>query len=151
MATLCPARRAGTFCWVWGSKVPPLMLWMSAELSNLSQLGGVVDAVLAAGATDIAEIEFVPKDKEAARDKALDAAFRQARRDAEVLARAAGARLARLVSVSTERAFGYNTEETVTVSAAPVGRSTHIPAPEVSIAASVRAEWQLDFATPERP
>jgi uncharacterized protein YggE len=117
---------------------------LSAELSDLAQLGAVVDVALAAGATDVSQIEFLPKDAAAARDRALDAAFQAARRDAEVLARAAGARLGRIIAISTERDYGGPTEM-VMMRAAP-GMGTSIPAPEVSVTASVRVEWQLDFA-----
>jgi uncharacterized protein YggE len=123
---------------------------LSAELRDLSQLGATVDVALAAGATDVSQIEFLPKDAAAARDRALDAAFQAAQRDAQVLARAAGARLARLVSVSTDRDVGF-AGETVMLRASAFGRGTQIPAPEVSISASVRAEWQLELESPGGP
>src|SRR5262245_20599985 len=121
-----------------------------AELTNLSQLGAVVDAALAAGATDVSDIDFIAKNSEAARDGALAAAFQQARHDAEVLARVAGGRLGALLSVSTERSYEVS-GETIAVSAGPYGGSTHIPPPEVSINGSVRAEWLLDLAHTETP
>ncbi len=117
---------------------------LSAELSDLSQLGAVVDAGLAAGATDVSQIEFLPEDAAAARDRALDAAFRAAQRDAQVLARAAGARLGRMIAISAERDHD-GPIETVMMRAAAPGMGTDIPAPQVSVTANVRVEWQLDF------
>ena len=122
---------------------------LSAELKDLSQLGTVVDAVLAAGATDVSEIEFTAKDPEAARDKALEKAFRQARRDAEVLARAAGRPLGVLLLASTEHAIGYAASK-VMMSAGRAMGGTEITAPEVSVNATVRAEWLIDFGSVEK-
>lgn len=122
---------------------------LSGELLNLDQLGAVVDAALGAGATEVSQISFLPKDPDEARAKALELAFGQARRDAEVLARASGGSLGRLLLLSTDRNFG-GLSESVSVTAVAVG--TEIPAPEVAISANVRTEWVLEPGTsPRKP
>ena len=40
---------------------------LSVELTNLEQLGTVIDAGLSAGATEVSEIRFLPRDADAAR------------------------------------------------------------------------------------
>lgn len=116
---------------------------LAVELVNMEQLGSVVDAALGVGATEVSQISFLPKDGDDARNKALELAFSQARRDAEVLARASGQRLGRLLLLSTDRGFGGVVSESITV----VGSGTDIPAPEVAISASVSAEWLLEPGT----
>ncbi|HUK35964.1 MAG TPA: SIMPL domain-containing protein [Vicinamibacterales bacterium] len=118
---------------------------LAVELVNLDQLGAVVDAALAAGATEVSQIGFLPKDGDEARNKALELAFSEARRDAEVLARASGQHLGRLLTLSTNRSFGGAISETIT--AIGVGTGTEIPAPEVAISATVQAEWLLEPGT----
>jgi uncharacterized protein YggE len=108
-------------------------------------LGAVLDAALGAGATDVLQISLLPEQADDARAKALELAFSQARRDAGVLARASGRGLGGLLLMSTDRLStdraGYSaSSEYMTV----VGAGTEIPAPEVAISATVRAEWALE-------
>jgi uncharacterized protein YggE len=114
---------------------------LSVELTNLEQLGVVVDAALSAGANEVSDIRFLPKDADAARAQALDLAFGQARRDAEALAKAAGGRLGPLMSMSTDR--GVTTLYS-TVTAGRGAPNTTIPAPDVRVSASVQAQWRFE-------
>lgn len=72
-----------------------------AEVRRLDDLGKVIDAAINAGATDVSSIQFLASSTDEARRAALSAAVQQARSDAEVMARAAGGRLGRLISVSS--------------------------------------------------
>ncbi|MGE3956940.1 MAG: SIMPL domain-containing protein [Vicinamibacterales bacterium] len=114
---------------------------LSVELLNLDQLGAVVDTALNAGATEVSEIRFLPRDADAARAQALDLAVAQARRDAEALAKAAGGQLGALLSVSTDRGVPA-LYETITVGRGAT--STSIPPPEVRVSASVRTQWRFE-------
>jgi uncharacterized protein len=114
---------------------------LSLELTSLEQLGSVVDTALSAGATEVSEIRFLPRDADAARAQALDLAFTQARHDAEALANAAGGRLGALVSVSTDRGVTTLYE---TISIAPSVTGTTIPPPEVRVPASVQTQWRFE-------
>lgn len=114
---------------------------LSVELANLEQLGTVIDTGLSAGATDVSEIRFLPRDADAARAQALELALVQARRDAEALAKAAGGRLGVLISVSTDRGIPA-LYETVNVGRSATG--TSIPAPEVKVSASVQTQWRFE-------
>jgi uncharacterized protein YggE len=118
---------------------------LAIELVNMDLLGAVLDAALGAGATDVLQISLLPEQADDARAKALELAFSQARRDAGVLARASGRGLGGLLLMSTDRLStdraGYSaSSEYMTV----VGAGTEIPAPEVAISATVRAEWALE-------
>ena len=115
---------------------------LSVELSNLALLGSVVDTALGAGANQVSDIRFLPKDEENARARALELAVQRARRDAEVLAKASGTKLGPLLLLTTQRVNMFGIAETMMV--ADAGRkTTDIPAPEISITASVQGEWQI--------
>ena len=112
------------------------------DLTNLEQLGSVIDAALGAGASEVTEIDFLPRDADAARSQALELAFLGARRDAETLAKAAGGRLGSLISVSNSyedngvRSYAYMARST----------SSSIDAPEVRVSATAKAEWRFEAA-----
>ena len=72
-----------------------------AELRDISRVGAVIDAALGAGANTINSLSFHSSNVDAARREALAAAMQKARADAEVLARAAGGSLGRLLEVVT--------------------------------------------------
>lgn len=116
---------------------------LSVELSDLGLLGTVVDTALAAGANQVADIRFLPKDEEAARARALELAVQRARRDAETLARASGTRLGPLQLLTTERVSPFGTVDAQFVSSARAAAATEMPAPEISITGYVQAEWSI--------
>lgn len=66
---------------------------VEVEIRNLSRVGSVVDATLAAGATNISGPTFTLANPDSARREALATAVRRAQADAEVMARAAGQKL----------------------------------------------------------
>ena len=69
------------------------------KLRDVARIGAVIDALIAAGATNIAGPEFTVADASTLLDQARAAAMADARRKAELLARAAGATLGRPVSI----------------------------------------------------
>jgi len=72
-----------------------------AEVRRLDNLGKVVDAAISAGATGVSAIQFLAANTEDARRSAMAEAVRQARADAEVIARAAGGSLGRLIALNS--------------------------------------------------
>jgi uncharacterized protein len=66
---------------------------VSVLIRQLSQVGDVLDRLVKAGATDIGNIAFLVADPGKALDQAREAAFANARRKAELYARAAGVTL----------------------------------------------------------
>lgn len=114
---------------------------LNVELTNLDQLGAVVDTALAAGATEVSEIQFLPKDADAARAEALTIALGQARHDAEAVAKAAGGRLGALIVASTDGGRASGLYAAVSLQR---GAGTTISAPDVKVSASVQAEWSFE-------
>ena len=72
---------------------------------DLSQIGDILDAVVAAGANSIGGIQFDVEDKTAALSEAREAAVADARTQAEELALAAGVELGAVQSISTYNSY----------------------------------------------
>jgi uncharacterized protein YggE len=80
------------------------------ELSQLDMLGAVSGAALAKGATSVSPPVYSLVGADSVRQTLIPAAFRQARREAEALAQAAGGRLGRLLETSSNN-MTYNYAE----------------------------------------
>lgn len=66
---------------------------ISVSLKDLSLVGEVIDRAIAAGATNVNNVQFTIADEEPWLDKALTAAVQDGRRKAEIMATAAGEEL----------------------------------------------------------
>ena len=73
---------------------------VSVDLDNLAQVGPVIDAGLKTGANQLEGVHFRLKNDGPIRERALREAVLEARRKAEVIAEALGARLGNVVEVS---------------------------------------------------
>lgn len=73
---------------------------VNVTLRDLSKVGAVLDAALAAGSTQISGPHFSITNPDSARREALDAAVRKAMADAQVMARAAGVQVGRVLEIS---------------------------------------------------
>lgn len=123
-----------------------------AEVRRLDDLGKVIDAAISAGATDVSSIQFLASSTDQARRTALSDAVKQARSDADVIARAAGGTLGRLIAVTTTgvslpiaiRGFGM---ESMQLSAAVSGVNPAMPTPiapgELNVVATVSTRWEF--------
>ncbi len=74
------------------------------RIKDLARTGDVLDRMIAAGATNVGGVEFSVADPSALKDKARAAAFADARRRAELYAKAAGAALGRPISIAEQDA-----------------------------------------------
>ena len=72
---------------------------VSVETDKLDQSGSIIDAGLSNGANRVAGLEFLVKDRSKAEDAALADAVSQARRQADVAAKAAGGQVAELLEL----------------------------------------------------
>src|SRR5947208_16554122 len=79
---------------------------VSAKIKHIEKLGDVLDRLIAAGATDVWNVEFLVSDPGKALDQAREAAIADARRKAEVYARAAGIRLGQVEWITEASGFG---------------------------------------------
>jgi len=75
---------------------------VTVVLSDLTRVGAVIDAAAQAGANDVAGITFTLRKDQPARDQALGDATREAVSKAQVIARALGGRVVRIVEVQEE-------------------------------------------------
>jgi len=67
---------------------------------QIAKVGDVLDRLVAAGATDAGNVAFLHSDLSKARDQAREAAVADARRKAELYARAAGVKLGDVVWIT---------------------------------------------------
>jgi uncharacterized protein len=116
------------------------------EVRQIDQVGKILDTALAAGANNISGVQFYSSTADAARRDALAKAVEKARADADVLARAAGGTVGRLIEVGTAeyqmpipRPYDMAMARGVASQAAP----TPIEPGEYTIAASVSVRWQF--------
>lgn len=120
---------------------------LAVRTRALPRMGMLFDAVLGAGATDIAEVEFESDTLEAARRQALGVALNQARADAAALAAAAGGRLGRLLHVTTGAEFGRQQYAMNEVRLRGASSSYAGGAPivnrDVVVAVVVEAKWEF--------
>jgi len=72
---------------------------VTVTMPDLTKVGAVIDATAQAGANDVAGIAFTLRQDRAARDQALAEATREAMSKAQVIARALGGRVTRVVEV----------------------------------------------------
>ena len=75
---------------------------VTVTLSDLKKVGTVIDAASQAGANDIGAVMFTLKQDRPARDQALGEATKEAVSKAQVIARALGGRVVRIVEVQEE-------------------------------------------------
>jgi uncharacterized protein YggE len=121
---------------------------MELETGDFEQIGTYIDAALNAGATHVSEIEFSASDTTPARRQALEQAVRNARTDAEAVARAGAGTLGELLQITTERANqppGVEFSEII-VTAQKRGReavSTEVVPSQIKVTAGVIARWRF--------
>lgn len=115
-----------------------------ADVRRIDQIGAVLDAALGAGANAINSLTFHASNIEAVRRQAIAQAMENARADAEVLARAAGGTLGRLIEASTvEVAIPIMRQSLARMDAAQAAPPTPIQPGEQEVSASVTAMWEF--------
>jgi len=75
---------------------------VTVRIRDIDKLPAVLDRAIAAGANEMSGIEFVVSEQSKLLDQARDDAIADARRKAEIFAKAAGARLGRVISITEE-------------------------------------------------
>ena len=117
---------------------------VQVEVRNLESVGKVIDAVLAAGATNLGGLSLFASNTDAARREALQKAVAKARADAEVAAAAASGSLGALLELSTEP---FAVPQPIMVRAAMadarMAAATPVEAGEMTVQAVVHVRWQF--------
>lgn len=118
------------------------------SLSQLELLGRVLDSALAAGASEIANIDLASSQAADGRRRAIAAAVRAARADAEAAAAAAGGSIGAIIEVSLTPDYGavYNSPRVDARMAYAVASTTFMPSD-----VRVSAEARVRFAFIPRP
>jgi uncharacterized protein YggE len=114
------------------------------EVRRIADVGKIIDAALGAGATQVSGVQFFRSNLQDSRRSALSLAVAEARRDAEVLAGAAGGTLGKLIFLTSGFAqlptnFEYNTARITSGTITP----TPIMPGELTVAAVANARWQF--------
>ena len=118
---------------------------VQVEVRNLESVGKVIDAVLAAGATNLGGLSLFASNTDAARRDALQKAVAKARSDAEVVATAAGGSLGALLELNTEP-FGTPQpiyRDVMSAQRMAAAAPTPIETGEMTVQAVVDVRWQF--------
>lgn len=114
---------------------------ISVRVRQLDRLGPLVDAALAAGATEIPSVRFESDSMDAAKRNALARAYADALGTARSLAAAAGARLGQVIEIETwDRPNDWTGDEDLSYLEPRFGASARR---DVRVGATVTVRWQL--------
>lgn len=118
------------------------------EIRRLENTGRVIDSVIAAGATGISGVQYFAANTEEARRSAMAQAVREARTDADVLARAAGGSLGRLIALNSGGVSQPFPREMMAMAAGNVmvraaGAPTNMMPAELNVIAMVSGRWEF--------
>lgn len=116
---------------------------VTARIRELPRLGAILDTMVGAGATDVQGITFSREDAAATEDRARTEAVAEARRRAEVIARAAGMELGPLVSLTDTSMTQGPRPMAMMARAADAEASTPVEAGELTLSAQVTGVWSL--------
>jgi uncharacterized protein YggE len=119
------------------------------ELTRIDQISAVTSAALAKGATYISPPIFTASNADEVRRTLLPRALENAQHDAEVLARAAGGRLGRMIDVTeqTQPTFSSQAEGVIYASSMYYDNGPR-PAPNTTVTVNVSARWVLVRGAP---
>lgn len=126
-----------------------------AEVHRLEDLGKIIDASIASGATEVSGVQFLATNTDEARRTAMTEAVRQARADADAMARAAGGSLGRLIALNSGWISQpiYNARQNVQLEGAVLtsagASATSIVPGDLIITAQVFGRWEF-VAGPSR-
>ncbi len=114
------------------------------DIRKVDDVGKIIDAALAGGATTIGGLQFTASNTDSARRDALARATAQARGDAEVVARAAGGTLGPLLELTTSGDNGFRPVAYARAAVAgAVAAPTPIDAGPITVTINVSTRWQF--------
>jgi uncharacterized protein YggE len=118
---------------------------VSIQLHDVSKVAGVIDTLVGAGANEIGGINFTVSEASKLLDDARTRAIADARRKAEIYAKAAGVTLGAPVSISESGGgpmpMRFRKMETA-MAAAPVAQGEETLQVSVSVSWSIKPAWQ---------
>jgi uncharacterized protein YggE len=115
-----------------------------ARMHNMRRIGAALDTALAAGAQKLSSLEFGARRPDDAGAATLRAATQRARERAEVMAKAAGGNLGRLIELSTDPDRSDGSPVVPRGAIQSTGSGTTIVAPATAeLKVSVQARWEF--------
>ena len=123
---------------------------VQVRVRRMDAFGRIIDALVAAGANQVDGPSFTVNEPDAALDEARTMAMGRARQRAELYARAAGLRVARIISIT--EGGGYYPVQNIVVTAQAVGASAPPPPPpptpvqpgELALGVTVSVQFALE-------
>jgi len=112
---------------------------VTVRLNNTADVGRVLDAAAAAGSNSIKDLNFDIRNPQPEKDRALALAIADARRKAEVAAKAAGVELGRVLEIA--EGYGYVTP--AAKSAIQFDVATPVQPGEMEVTASVTLTYEV--------
>lgn len=121
---------------------------LTLRIYDLSKVGPAIDTAYAYGVIDVGELTFRASNTTVARDELLRAAARDARAQAIAIAEASGAKLGRLLGLSTEPDARLDPfSQAISVRSGSVdgaaATGTRVAAPSISLGATVYGRWEV--------
>jgi len=116
------------------------------EVPSVATVGKIIDAAIAGGATEVSPVQFSAPNLREAQADAMRLAVANMRRDAEILAEAAGGSLGRLLSITGGAgSSGYRSLDGVALatSAARVSGPTNLQPNDIVVYASASGRWEF--------
>ena len=118
---------------------------ISVKVRTLEKIGQAIDAVAHGGADEVQNVNFSSSRYDSLRQKALAEAVENARRDAGIMAKAAGGRIGSLIEVSVNepsirvrpRLAG------IAMKAAPLSAPTEIAPADQDISVNINSRWRF--------
>lgn len=110
---------------------------------QLDKVGSIIDASIKKGATSIAGLSFYSSNVDEARRTALAQAVENARRDADVMARAAGGQLGALIELTSEQVDVVRPPMPMFEMQRKAAAETQIQPGEEKIVAMVTGRWRF--------
>lgn len=116
---------------------------VSVRQRKLADMGKVIDALVTAGANQVNGPNFQLSQPEAAMDEARVEAMKSARARADLYARAAGLRVARIVSISESNGYSPQPVMFVRKAAADMAAAPPVAAGELEMNVNVTVQFEL--------
>jgi uncharacterized protein YggE len=116
---------------------------VSAKLHEMKRIGGVVDALVSAGANQIDGISFQVADPKPLEEAARREAVKALQAKADLLAQAAGYRVQRLVRLAEGAGFGGIAPQPVAMARMVAQSATTVEPGELSVRVTVNGTYEL--------
>lgn len=116
---------------------------VTVTVTDVTNLAKVIDAATGAGANSVDSINFDVKDRAAAEDAAKTAAVKDARHQATILAGAEGAKVTKMIAMTTG-ALSFDSAPAPAPPPAMMIQTTQILPGQVSVSASITVQYGLE-------